>query len=186
MHAPSEIVTCAARDDQSQFQKKPTCHLYTRAGLGEACTFTWTRSGYYSGLPSVPNSDTTTGIIVADRGAYCDLYAGLVCDTVEHRCRPLPALLVENCTSRPFCEPGASCNGGACRPAFGKLGGFCSTQYTSDQRDTPICEASAHCDGASSTCVPDFAAGERCDYGSDCVSGTCIDSKCAAAGVCPP
>jgi predicted small lipoprotein YifL len=161
--AVDEIVTCWPRHRNDEQLKLQRCHRFTHSRLGESCELTGLTGSLLPGRILV-------GQYLPDVAGYCDFAQGLVCDSVERRCRTLPQL-GQSCAGTPYCAPGRA------------VGEVC--QGYGDFDYLPECELSAHCDIALNRCVPRVAPGRPCDYDPQCTSGACRDGTCAPAGTCP-
>jgi len=62
----------------------------------------------------------------------------------------------------------------------GDAGDVCATSCSDDT----TCVASAHCDGATHTCVPDLPDGGSCTDATECATGHCQNGFCCAGGDC--
>ncbi len=141
--------------------------------------------------PPTPDKCTASYIIYVNQGGDCSSEAadamyirpkfaepvrrlckvGLRCDADAHVCQPaLPA--------------GAACGGaGDCRPTreCSSISNTCAALGTEGQPCETACRAPALRDGNAKRCVVPRAEGVPCASGSACLSGGCINGKCAPA-----
>jgi hypothetical protein len=109
----------------------------------------------------------------------------------NHFCERVPGQFDGVCTLRiaagqpcdshgnVICEPGLFCDvagSGTCEPQL-PMGSACSL----DEECRPL----ARCSGQpTKTCTPLGSVGAACVAGNDCLSGTCLSSRCTAASFC--
>ncbi len=145
------------------------CQVQVPGKLGDGPCL-GTRDGNSTSYNSSGDTD------VLPRGFMCDVKDGVRCDSTTDKCVAI-AKIGEACTSTSsnVCTKDAYCDTTAKQCVARKLAGAACESFSTQ------CAEGTYCDSKTKVCTTSVAVGGACTTSSECVTKSCVNSKCAVS-----